>query len=176
MHENSVSVTGRSFREWRGLSLLFLSYVELTFRNCFSCRNDNSEFIKVLHTINLPYILAALIKKSTLSTLSLPNQINTPTATSLQHLKSLLPSKFFFSLLHIVFYEKPVLLINKLKPLSYQSSSNLTPRLPLHTSQPTLKYTLLHYSHFPNIKLNYLRKTFLKRSLENFALAMAKSI
>ena len=63
MHANSVSVTGRSFRGWRGLSLLFFSYVELTFRNCFSCRNDNSKFVKVLHTINLPCILTALIKK-----------------------------------------------------------------------------------------------------------------
>ena len=32
----------------------FFSYEELTFRNCFSCRNDHSEFIKVLHNINLP--------------------------------------------------------------------------------------------------------------------------
>ena len=35
-----------------------------------------------------------------------------------------------------------------------------------------LWYTLLHYSHIPNTKLNYLRKTFLKRSLESFAFGL----
>ena len=51
-------------------------------------------------------------------------------------------------LLHIKFCEKPVSLIKKLQPLSYQSTCNVTPRLPLHTSQLTPRiYTaaaLLH--------------------------------
>ena len=47
--------------------------------------------------------------------------------------------KIFFFLLHIKFYEKPVSVINKLQPLSYQFMSNITPRLPLHASQPTPK-------------------------------------
>ena len=73
------------------------------------------------------------------TTLSLHNQISTLTTISLQ------------LLLHIKFYEQLVSLINKLQPLSYQSTSNITPRLPLHSSQPTPKYTtLLHYSHIPN--------------------------
>ena len=42
-------------------------------------------------------------------------------------------------LLDIESYEKSVSLINKLQPLSYQSTSNITPRLPLYTSQPTHK-------------------------------------
>ena len=37
---------------------------------------------------------------------------------------------------------------------TYQSTSNITPRLPLYTSQPTLQYTtLLHYSNIPNTKV-----------------------
>ena len=51
---------------------------------------------------------------------------------------SLLPSPKKL-LLHIKFYEKPLSLINKLQLLSYQSTSNRTARLSLHTSQPTLK-------------------------------------
>ena len=69
---------------------------------------------------------------------SLHSHISTLTTTSLQHLKSLLPSKKYF-LLHGKLYQKPVSLINKLQLLSYQSKSNITPRLPLHTSQPTPK-------------------------------------
>ena len=77
--------------------------------------------------------------QKTVITLSLHNQISTLTTISLQ------------LLLHIKFYEQLVSLINKLQPLSYQSTSNITPRLPLHSSQPTPKYTtLLHYSHIPN--------------------------
>ena len=51
--------------------------------------------------------------------------------------------KSYFLLLHIKFYKKPVTdelmnkLLNKLLPLSYQSTSNITPWLPLYTSQPT---------------------------------------
>ena len=70
-----------------------------------------------------------------LATLSLNNQITTSTTTSLQHLKSLLPSKkiIFCYKLQIKFYEKPVSVINKLQPLSYQlATSNIT-------SQPTPK-------------------------------------
>jgi len=37
---------------------------------------------------------------------------------------------------------------------TYQSTSKITPRLPLYTSQPTLKCTtLLHYSNIPNTKV-----------------------
>ena len=37
---------------------------------------------------------------------------------------------------------------------TYQSTSNITPRLPLYTSQRTLKNTtLLHYSNIPNTKV-----------------------
>ena len=37
---------------------------------------------------------------------------------------------------------------------TYQSTSNITPRLPIYTSQRTLKYTtLLHYSNIPNTKV-----------------------
>ena len=36
------------------VEVYFFPYAELTFHDCFSCRNDNSELIKVLHTINLP--------------------------------------------------------------------------------------------------------------------------
>ena len=61
------------------------------------------------------------------TTLFLHNQISTST-TTLQ--------KKHFLLLQIEFYEKPVSLINKLQPLSYQSTSNITPPLPLHSSQP----------------------------------------
>ena len=38
--------------------------------------------------------------------------------------------------LHYPFY---CMIINKLQPLSYQSTPNITPPLPLHTSQPTHK-------------------------------------
>ena len=56
-----------------------------------------------------------------------------------------------FLFFHIKLYEKQVSLINKLHPLSCQFTSNITPRFPLHASQPTLNYTtLLHYSHIPN--------------------------
>ena len=61
------------------------------------------------------------------TTLSLHNQISTSTTTF---------QKKDFLLLHIEFYEKPVSLINKLQPLSYQSMSNITPPLPRHASQP----------------------------------------
>ena len=44
-----------------------------------------------------------------------------------------------FLLFHIKFFEKLVPLINKLQPLSYQSTSNITPRLPLLPSRPTPK-------------------------------------
>ena len=90
--------------------------------------------------------------QQTVTTLSLHNQISTLTTTSLQHLRSLLFSKKYFLSLNIKFYQKPVSLMNKLQPLSYQSKSNTTPRLPLHTSQPAPKIykTLLHYSHIPN--------------------------
>ena len=90
--------------------------------------------------------------QQTVTTLSLHNQISTLTTTSLQHLKSLLSSKKYFLSLNIKFYQKPVSLMNKLQPLPYQSKSNTTPRLPLHTSQPAPKIykTLLHYSHIPN--------------------------
>ena len=85
--------------------------------------------------------------QQTVTTLSLHNQISTLTTTSLQHLKSLLSSKKYFLSLNVKFYQKPVSLINKLQPLSYQSKSSTTPRLPLHTSQPAPKIykTLLHY-------------------------------
>ena len=76
--------------------------------------------------------------QQTVTTISLHNQISTSTTTSLQHLKSPLPPKNnYFLLLHLKFYEKQVSLIYKLKPLSYQFTSNITPRLPLHASQPT---------------------------------------
>ena len=45
----------------------FFSYAELTFHDCFFCRNDNSKFIKELHTINLSQILTALRKKDLFS-------------------------------------------------------------------------------------------------------------
>ena len=52
---------------------------------------------------------------------------------------------------HLKFYEKQVSLINKLQPLSYQFTSNITPHLPLHASQQTPKIcnAILHYSHIP---------------------------
>ena len=54
-------------------------------------------------------------------------------------------------LLHIKFCEKQVSLINKLQPLSYQFTSNITPRLQFKRLNQPLKYaTLLHYSHIPN--------------------------
>ena len=91
---------------------------------------------KVLH--NYHFI------SKTVTTLSVHNQISTLTTISLQ------------LLLHIKFYEQLLSLINKLQPLSYQSTSNITPRLPLHSSQPTPKYTtLLHYSHNPNTQKNF---------------------
>ena len=74
------------------------------------------------------------------------NQISTSTTTSLKHL--------LFLLLHIKFYEKQISLINKLQPLSYQFTSNITPRLPLHAhlNQPPKYATLLQYSHIPNTR------------------------
>ena len=48
-------------------------------------------------------------------------------------------SRLLYLLLHIKFYVKPVSLINKLQPLSYQSTSNIIPRLPLHVYQPAPK-------------------------------------
>ena len=78
--------------------------------------------------------------QQTVTTLSLHNQISTLTTNSLQHLKSLLSSKKYFLSLNIKFYQKPVSLMNKLQPLSYQSKSNTTPRLHYtHLNQP-LKY------------------------------------
>ena len=65
-------------------------------------------------------------------------------------------------LLHIKFYDKPVSLIYKLQLLSYQSTSSITPRLPLHASQSTPKmYNALHNSHVPNIlkKTSHTRST-----------------
>ena len=74
----------------------------------------------------------------TVTTLSFHNHISTYTTTSVQHLKSLLPPKIiFFLLLHIKFYEKQVSLIHKLQPLSYQFTSNITPRLSLFAFQLT---------------------------------------
>ena len=68
------------------------------------------------------------------------------TTTSLQHLKSLLPPKIIIFCFFILNCTR-----NKLHPLSCQFTSNITPRFPLHASQPTLNYTtLLHYSHIPN--------------------------
>ena len=58
--------------------------------------------------------------QQTLTILSCHNQISTPNLpqlTSLQELKSLLPSKKrYFLLLHIKFCEKRLSLINKLQP------------------------------------------------------------
>ena len=61
------------------------------------------------------------------TTLSLHNKLALPQLPS---------KKKHFLLPHIEFYEKPVWLINKLQPVSYQSMSNITPPLPLHLSQP----------------------------------------
>ena len=70
--------------------------------------------------------------QQTVTTLSLHNQISTPTTTSsLQHLKSLLPSKKYPLLLRIKFCEKPA--------FTNYSHYRTNPRLPLHTSQPTHK-------------------------------------
>ena len=54
-----------------------------------------------------------------------------PTTTSLQHLKSLLPSKKVIFCYFISNSDEQTTAI------SYQSTSNIIPWLPLHTSQPT---------------------------------------
>ena len=86
-----------------------------------------------------------------MTTLSLHNQISTFTTTSLQHPKITTSQNNYFLSPHIKFYEKQVSLINKLRPLSYQFTSNITHAFHFtHLNQP-LKYTaLLRYSHIPN--------------------------
>ena len=74
--------------------------------------------------------------QKTVITLSLHNQISTLTTISLQ------------LLLHIKFYEQLVSLINKLQPLSYQSTSNITPLHFTHLNQPQniQRYCTTHIS------------------------------
>ena len=78
---------------------------------------------------------------SLVTTLSLHNQISTPSIHNYLTATPKITFTFenFFLLLYIKFYEKQVSLINKLQPLSYQYTSNITPCLPLHTPQPTRK-------------------------------------
>ena len=87
----------------------------------------------------------------TVTTLSLHNQISTSTTTSLQHPKITTSQNDYFLSPHIKFYEKQVSLINKLLPLSYQFTSNITHAFHFTRLNQPLKYTtLLHYSHIPN--------------------------
>ena len=71
----------------------------------------------------------------TVTTISIHKQISSSTTTWLHFY---LP-KYYFLLLHINFHDKQASLINKLQLLIYQFTSNITPRLPLHASQPTPK-------------------------------------
>ena len=81
-----------------------------------------------------------------------------------EHLNNYLtatPKTTFTSQIIICCYFTLNSLINKLQPLSYQFMSNVTPRLPLHASQPTPKIynaTTLHTS------LIHIKKTSLTRS------------
>ena len=87
----------------------------------------------------------------TVTTLSLHNQIGTFTTTSLQHPKITTSQNNYFLSPHIKFYEKQVSLINKLRQLSYQFTSNITHAFHFtHLNQPLKYRTLLRYSHIPN--------------------------
>ena len=114
--------------------------------------HPNTAKVQVCFRLLIRFFTTTTSFQQTVTTLSLHNQISTPATTSLQHLKSLLPSNtIIFCYFTSKFCEKPVSVINKLQPLSYQSTSNITPRLRLHSSQPPLKYTtLLDYSHILN--------------------------
>ena len=60
--------------------------------------------------------------------------------------------KHSFCNFHTKFCEKSVSLIKKIQPFSYQQTSNITPRLPLCTSQPTHKiYNATALLHIPTI-------------------------
>ena len=74
---------------------------------------------------------------------------------NVQHLKSLLPLKIIIFCYFILNSNKFPWLTITLQPLSYQFTSNMTPRLPLQASQPSPKIynaTAVHYSHVPSHK------------------------